>query len=342
VIGFAQLLSDRKDLPEDVMDQLGVIQEGGQRVSSIVKRLLAFARQSKLERSYININDIVESTLKLRSYALETGNITVATRFGDSLPNTMADAGQLQQVFLNLIVNAEQEMEKAHGGGRLEVKTELVGDSIRVLFKDSGPGIAKENLDKVFNPFFTTKEVGAGTGLGLSLSHGIMAEHGGRLYVESEEGEGATFVVELPVTTEGRQYELTEVVVEEKEEKRRGRILVGDDEEIVGNYLSRVLVEAGHQVEVETEAGKALERLEKESFDLILSDIKMPGMGGIEFYQKVKQMRKSLAEKVIFMTGDVMGKDTHSFLEETGLPNITKPFNIKQLKGLVNRVINIR
>ena len=341
VIGFAQLLSDRKDLPEDVMDQLSVIQEGGQRVSSIVKRLLTFARQSKLERTYININDILENTLKLRSYALATGNIEIATRLEPGLPDTMADAGQLQQVFLNLIVNAEQEMEKAHSGGRLEVKTEYRGDIIRVLFKDDGPGIAKEDLDKVFDPFFTTKEVGEGTGLGLSLSHGIMAEHGGRLYVESKEGKGATFTVEIPVTTEGRQYKLTEAVDEERGEHKSGRILVVDDEEIVGSYLKRVLGAEGHEVEVETEAGKALERLERESYDLILSDIKMPGMGGIEFYQNIKKMKESLAEKVVFITGDVIGKETRNFLEETGLPNITKPINVKQLKETINRVMNI-
>lgn len=202
VIGFSQLLMQKKDIPEDIREYTKIIHDGAQRVAGIVDRLLIFARQHKPERSYANINHIIEATLELRAYEMETTNIKLTTQLGPDLPETMADAAQLQQVFLNIIINAEAEMKSAHGKGELQVKTEGTDNTIRISFKDDGPGIASENLERIFDPFFTTREVGRGTGLGLSLCYGIIAEHHGRLYARSKLGHGATFVVELPVIAE--------------------------------------------------------------------------------------------------------------------------------------------
>jgi len=138
--------------------------------------------------------------LELRAYEQKVSNIEVNTRFASDLPEITADGFQLQQVSLNIIINAEHFMIEAHRRGTLTITTERVGDIIRVSFTDDGPGIAKENLGHLFDPFFTTKEVGKGTGLGLSICHGIINEHGGRIYAESELGKGATFVVELPIS----------------------------------------------------------------------------------------------------------------------------------------------
>jgi PAS domain S-box-containing protein len=339
VIGFAQLLQGRKDLPDDVREKLNIISEGGQRMAGIIVRLLTFARQSKLSKAYVDINGIVRSTLNLMRYDMETSKITVTTRLKAGLPHTMADAGQLKQVFLNIVINARQEMEKAHGGGRLRVKTELVDGSIRISFKDDGPGIAKENLDKVFDPFFTTKEVGEGTGLGLSLSHGIVAEHKGRLYAESKERRGATFVVELPLTAEGRQDRLAEAGTVEKKAAVGGKILVVDDEKMICDYLEQELGKAGHHVDVERDARMALKRLAKDDYDVIMADVKMPGMNGREFYQELQEMGNSLLDKVVFMTGDIIRTETRSFLKRTGLPYITKPFDANQLKEMVTQAV---
>ncbi len=143
--------------------------------------------------------------LDLRAYEQKVNNIEVDTHFAVDLPEIIADGFQLQQVFLNIVINAEQSMLEAHGKGILTVTTDQVGDIIRASFADDGPGIAKENLGYLFDPFFTTKEEGKGTGLGLSICHGIITEHGGRIYAESELGKGATFVVELPVTTPDKE-----------------------------------------------------------------------------------------------------------------------------------------
>jgi PAS domain S-box-containing protein len=195
----------QKDLPEDVGENLKTIYHGAQRAADIVGRLLAFAGQQEPERSYTDVNKLVEAAIALRAYEMEATNIKVATRLAPDLPRTMADAGQLQQVFLSITLNAEVEMRLAHGGGRLMVKTKRADDGIRISFKDDGPGIAREYLTRIFDPFFTTREVGQGTGLGLTLCHRIVTEHGGRIYARSRPGKGATIIVELPIVVEEKQ-----------------------------------------------------------------------------------------------------------------------------------------
>ncbi len=201
VIGFAQVLA-HEDVPENTRRDLKTIADSAQRVADIMSNLLAFARQHKLERTCVNINDTIVSALEMRADPLRGSDITVTTRLDPALPLTMADADLLQQAFLNLIINAETEMRLAHGGGALEIRTELINDGIRVAFVDDGPGIAQANLIHLFDPFFSTRGVGQGRGLGLSVCYGIVTDHQGRIDVKSEPGKGSIFTVELPVIRE--------------------------------------------------------------------------------------------------------------------------------------------
>jgi len=198
VIGFSQLLLE-KDVPDDVKEGVKIIYSEAQRTAQVVKNLLTFARKHDTEKGPVDINSIMEKVLELRAYEQKVSNIQVNTRFAPDLPEIMADYFQLQQVFLNIIINAEHFMIEAHGKGILTITTERVRYIMRASLADDGPGISKENLGHLFDPFFTTKEVGKGTGLGLSICHGIITEHGGRIYAESKLGKGATFVVELPI-----------------------------------------------------------------------------------------------------------------------------------------------
>ena len=200
VVGFSELLL-QQDIPAEIRKHVEIIHNGAQRVAGVISRLLTFARQQKPLRSLVHINDVVRATLEIRTYNMNVTNIKVNLELDPDLPPTMADSGQLQQVFLNLILNAETEMKLAHGGGNLIVKTETISGFIRISFTDDGPGISEENIKRLFEPFFTTREVGQGTGLGLSICYGIITEHNGKIYAESQNGEGATFIVELPIVT---------------------------------------------------------------------------------------------------------------------------------------------
>jgi PAS domain S-box-containing protein len=200
VIAFSELLLDEKDVPDDIKEDLKIINSEAQRTANIVKNLLTFARKHPTEKESVDINKTIEAVLELRAYEQKVNNIQVDTHFAPDLPEIIANTFDLQQVFLNIIINAEHFMTEAHGRGTITITTERVGDIVRVSFADDGPGITPENLGHVFDPFFTIKEVGKGTGLGLNISHGIITEHGGKICAESELGKGATFVIELPVS----------------------------------------------------------------------------------------------------------------------------------------------
>jgi signal transduction histidine kinase len=198
VIGFAQLLLG-KDLPEDIRDDIGIIYREARRAADVMKNLLIFARKHPPLKQPVDINSIIEKVLALRAYEHGVENIQAVAHLAPDLPMVTADYFQLQQVFLNIVINAEHFMLQAHQRGTLTIATRCTGDTIIASFTDDGTGIAKENLAHLFDPFFTTKEVGEGTGLGLSICHGIVTGHSGRIYARSEPGGGATFVVELPV-----------------------------------------------------------------------------------------------------------------------------------------------
>jgi len=202
VSGYSELLLGR-DIDERSRSALKKIYNESQRAARIVKNLLSFARAQKPEKKPVFINDLITSTLELRNYELSVNNIEVKTDLDPHLPTTIADPHQLQQVFLNLINNAEQAILSNGTSGRILIKSAANSNDIYLTFSDDGPGILPDDLDKVFNPFFTTKDVGKGTGLGLSICYGIIAEHGGTISAESPPKNlthGASFTVELPVT----------------------------------------------------------------------------------------------------------------------------------------------
>jgi PAS domain S-box-containing protein len=329
VIGFAQMLT-QMDVPEDIKEAVEVIDDGAKRTAGIVEKLLTFARRNKPEKEYVDINSILMSAIDIRAYEMRINNIEVTTDLVLDLPRTMANVGQLQQVFLNIIINAEHAMA-AHEGGTLSIKTERVNGNVRVSIGDDGPGISKENIGKLFDPFFTTKDSDEGTGLGLSISYGIIKEHGGIIRVESKLGKGTTFIIDLPVLTEVEKTEVDEASKQGTENVTGAKILVVDDEPNICRVLDRLLTREGHNVETMSCAQMALEKLNGTKYDLILLDIKMPGMNGIEFYNHLKDIAPSLQRKVVCITGDVISAKNKAFLEKAKIPCITKPFAVDEL-----------
>jgi len=198
IIGFSQLLME-KETPDDIREDLKLINNEAQRAVKVTRDLLTFARKHGPVKQPNQINSIIEDVLELRAYLQKTNGIEVERQLAPDLPEIMVDYFQMQQVLLNIIINAEYFMTQAHNKGTLTITTKKENGTVKISFVDDGPGITPENLGRIFDPFFTTKEAGSGTGLGLSICHGIVNEHGGQIYVRSQLGKGATVFVELPI-----------------------------------------------------------------------------------------------------------------------------------------------
>jgi signal transduction histidine kinase len=199
VIGFSDLLMERDDLPHDIRDDVSIINKESVRASQVARHLLTFARKHPDEKKAVNINEVLLLVMELRAYEQKVSNIKVVYHLEQNIPPVLANDFQLQQVFVNIIINAEHFMIEAHEKGTLVITTAHTENTVRITITDDGPGIPPDYLTRIFDPFFTTKEIGKGTGLGLSICYGIITEHEGRIWAENKAGEGATFIIELPV-----------------------------------------------------------------------------------------------------------------------------------------------
>src|SRR5213080_3712157 len=325
ISAFAQLLLSEKRFPPDQRTAAEMIYAEARRASRIVQNLLTFARQHKPERTPTQINQVLDDTLELRGYELRVRGIDVERDYDEQVPETMADAHQLQQVFLNLITNAEQAMERSERDKqRLTVRTRRAGDVLRIEIEDTGPGIPPNLLERIFNPFFTTKPTGSGTGLGLSISLGIVREHEGRIWAENA-AQGARFVIELPVVAPRATGDYPALSTNAPITDRL-HVLVIDDEASVRVALQRYLASRGHEVETTASGKEALARMREDAFDAVIVDMRMPDVSGEQLFQELKARDPSYAERVIFTTGQLVDDSVRSFLASTGRPCVPKPF----------------
>jgi PAS domain S-box-containing protein len=338
VIAFAQMLM-QMDIPENMKEAVEVIHEGAVRVVGIIDRLRTFARSDRRENEYADINTIITNTLTMLSYEMRSNDIEVTTHLAENLPRTMANTGQLQQVFLNIIINAQQAMATSPRRGKLTITTEQFADRIIASIRDNGPGIPEETINEIFDPFFTTKDNHSGMGLGLNVSRNIIEEHGGEIRVWSKPGLGATFIIDLPIVTDTGEGESGEPADAEQEEPVGAKILVVDDEPHICRALDRLLTNKGHLVDTTPSPLAALKMLRDKRYDLILLDLRMPDMSGIELYERIGIISPSLQRKVICVTGDVVSSQNEAFLHETGIPCVAKPFGVNELMRQVKRVL---
>jgi two-component system NtrC family sensor kinase len=344
VMGYAQLLQGAQGISERMERDLRKIHLQAQRAARIVRSMLTFARQHRPEQRCVEVNSVLEQVLELRSYQLRVNNIRLVTDLGDEPLEVLADVNQLQQVFLNLINNAQDAIVDGPGKGQLAVTSRRVADVVRLEFADNGPGIPAEHMGNLFSPFFTTKDIGKGTGLGLSICYGIVRQHRGRIWAESEAGHGATLIVELPVSPRETEARAEMATPQPLETLVTGRLLVVDDEEEVTELLYRLLSDDGHEVEAALSGQTALEKiLEAEAsgngYDLIVCDIKMPGIDGPRLYHEVRVRYPALAGRMIFFTGDTINLETHAFLERTGNRHVAKPFVVEELRKVVAEML---
>jgi two-component system NtrC family sensor kinase len=342
VIGFSDLLVEREG-DETIRGHLEMIGKSAHRCHKIVANLLSFARENPPERKVTGINFTIEEVIELMAYDLRTSNIDLIKDFQAALPPIMADPHQLQQVFVNLVGNARQALEAFRPDGRIIVRTRTKDGFVRVEIADNGPGITPENIRRIFEPFFTTKPVGKGTGLGLSLVFGIIQEHAGRISVESEVGQGATFVIELPITAEAAQLGHEPVRATARALRPAGSsgkmILVVDDEEWILALARELLWAIGHGVETALDGEAALAATQRRNFDAIVCDWKMPGMNGVQFYERLVAAKPPMAQRVLFMSGEVIDPSFQEFLRRREKACIAKPFPVEEFRDAVEKIL---
>jgi signal transduction histidine kinase len=331
VVGFADFLAESAEVPPRIREPLRVIQQEAERASKIVKNLLSFARRQET-RQTAEIQPILEATIGLFRNQLSGDRIALELEIAPDLPPLDLNPNQIQQVFVNLIQNAAQAIHASSRPGTIRLVTRRWMEGIAVEVIDDGPGMAPELAARAFEPFFTTKPEGQGTGLGLSISQGIVKEHGGRITLATRAGGGSSFTVELP----GRLRPPSEPIPAPPTGATRPlSVLVLDDEPHILHYIRATLEAWGHTVATGTDGHAGLERAVNEHFDLIISDLRMPRLGGREFFETLLTRAPSAARRVAFSTGDTVRGDTLDFLESSGRPCLQKPFSLAELKTLL-------
>ncbi len=337
IIGYGQLLLSR-EIPPAMQRPIELMVSQGDRMAKIVRNLLFFARQRPPERLAVGLNEVIERTLALRLNQLKLSGIAVEREYARDLPLIAGDPHQLEQVVLNLLLNAEQAILEGKRGGRIGLRTGVAeeGRAVEARVADDGPGIPADTLPHVFEPFFTTKVVGTGTGLGLSVSYGIVQEHGGRLSVESRPGE-TVFVLTLPaLRPDALGADAPPAAFEAA--KGAGRLaLVVEDEPSVLDLIVTLLGQTGWRVDVASGGHAGLERVKRCRYELVVSDIRMPEGGGEEFYRRAVAQDPSLQRRFVFITGDTVNREAWMFFKEARVPVIEKPFQPALFLDVVRR-----
>src|SRR6266852_8274089 len=344
-------------------EEVRQIYQEAERARTILRQLLLNVRETPPERRLVSLNQIVHRAMDLQRFSLAAEKIRVQIDLDPALPFIQGDPGHLQQVLMNLVGNARQAIEEHGQDGTIRLRTRKIGQR-RVLLEiaDDGPGIPQAILARIFDPFFTTKPAGVGTGLGLAIVLSAVREHGGQVHVVSPPQGGAIFQIEFPAAAATAQAEAmgsplprqkhalpegTEAMGRENrlapafETRKVARVLVVDDEPTVARLIADVLEDEGMRVEVLLDGREALDCAARQTFDLVICDMKMPGLDGQHFYNSLERSGNPLRERFLFVTGDIIAAQTREFLERNHLPYVAKPFRVEELTEKVHSVLAI-
>lgn len=308
--------------------------------SRIVRNFLALARQEPPRRVAVSLNDVVHASIDLMAYGLKNDEITVELHLAANLPEVEGDPQLLERVVLNLLSNGQYALRSRPLPRTLTIQSSVDPATGCVLLgiTDNGPGIPPDVRSRIFDPFFTTKPTGQGTGLGLSLCHGIVTSHHGSIGVNSEPGSGTTFVISLPIATVTK--EPTEVSAPAGTELPPLRILVVDDDPDVAAAFSEILSAQGHLVEIAGSARSALDQIGTGEYAVVVTDMRMPDLDGPALYREVTNRHPALRSSFLFVTGDTFSRDTDRFLKETGAVYLSKPCTFDEVATAVAEVVH--
>jgi signal transduction histidine kinase/CheY-like chemotaxis protein len=333
----ASLLTLRRGGERDTLCINAIVDES-KRCAELVKNLLSFSRQEVGNKEIVGINEIISQVCAMKKYQLKVNNIRLVTETDSISYPVSACRAQIQQVLLNLVNNAEHAIPVNRLDGLIRIRVNRHGEKIKVLVIDNGKGIAPEVLQYIFDPFFTTKAVGEGTGLGLSIARSIAEAHGGNLSVESSSPDGTAFCFELPLALSPETPRLTltsdpplELSPVNSPNAILGRVLLIDDEPLILDSLTDFLRMQNVHVQPMQDSRTALHLIESEPFDVIVSDIRMPGLDGLQLYEKARAIDKRYATNFVFMSGDLVRESTKAFVNASGCACLEKPFAMDAL-----------
>jgi PAS domain S-box-containing protein len=335
ISAFAQLLEGAGPLTAEQRDAVDTIQMEAKRAAKIVANLLLFSRQRQPERSSVDLNRVLSDTLQLRRFVLSTEQIEVVTDLADGLPQSWADPFQLQQVILNLLINAEHALLGKKGKRKITLKTRRRGDRIILTVADNGPGMSDETLGRIFEPFFTSKPVGEGSGLGLAISHGIVRQHGGHLRATSVEGEGATFEIDLQIIDGQGEAMHSAAAGDAAQIPRQRRFLIVDNEPAMRAALQLHLRRSGCFADAVGDANAAFALLSARTYGAIFLDLHLAEPNGEQMFAELVERDPDHAGRVVFATGDVDSPPARKFLHAAGRPFVGKPFALSTVAAML-------
>ena len=336
IMGYCQLLLRDEAIQEHSRhrEDVTAIFREAERCQKIVRGLTAFARKHKPEKTYLGVNGLLADCMKLQESTLKVSSVGVTLDLAPELPKTMADFHQLEQVFMNLVLNARDAMEGQRRDKKLHISTRLRAGRILVCVEDNGPGIQAGLQDSVFEPFYTTKEAGKGTGLGLSISFGIISEHDGRIWTENAPSGGARFFVELPVC--GPASDAAPSAQAPQPQALPGRrLLIIDDEQCVMDVCVRIARVLNMSPDIARDAETARRKLASCDYDAVLCDFRLPDATGLELYNWAVKQRPGIGARWAFITGSSSGAD----LAPSGRPVLGKPFTIESFEATVGALL---
>ncbi len=327
ILGYSQLVMKKS---EENRGDLRKIAEGAQRCKAIVEQLMAFARSLRPDRRVTDINAVLRDVLKTRADGFAAEGIRVEESLMAAVAAALVDAAQIGQVFHHLLDNAIKALGEVRGPRWLRIASRLQGDQIVIEIADTGPGIPEDRLGRVFDPFFTTANVGTGRGLGLSVAYGIVTAHGGRIAATNSVEGGAIIRVELPASAEQPEREPA-ARPQVRPDAASRRILVVDDEKVVAELIVEILSDGSHQIDAAHNGIDALRLLRHRDYDLIILDLRMPDMSGQQMYEELERHHPEHVPRVLFVTGDTVMPEIQEFLQRAGNPCLLKPFSVEDV-----------
>lgn len=329
ILGFSDLLLENPQDPTAVAEAAQIISESATRATSTVRKLLAVARARPPRREMVDLRALAESAISWREHNLRLSQIDVALEVAPGLPAVECDRHQIHQVLTNLLLNAEQAIGS---GGSIGVRIRQVPrDRLEISVLDSGPGVPEDDLQRIFRPFYTTREPQEGTGLGLSICASIVGNHNGAIEARLRPEGGLEVSFELPFESAVRQGSTEQEATPPTHLPSGLRVLVVEDDPLGAELISRFLARYRVEVQVARNGEEGLRHLEEGVYQAVVCDLRMPGIGGEGFYRQLQTRDAGLAKRVVFVTGDVLNPRAEAFLRESGCRHLMKPFSPQDL-----------